>query len=125
VRDAASRFNHPLRVVGPSDSATTATPSRPVVEVSSDPAGVEVDAVKLADDGSGDLVVRLHEACGNRSRVSVVTTDRVAAAWRCNLLEEPTSGEEVGDGVVTITLRPFQIVTLRLHRTTDDDGRTR
>ncbi len=125
VRDAASRLNHPLRVVDHSDTATTATPSRRVVEVSSDPAGVEVDAVKLADDGSGDLIVRLHEACGNRSRVSVVTSDRVAAAWRCNLLEEPLTGEEVGDGVVTLTLRPFQIVTLRLHRTTDDDGRIR
>jgi alpha-mannosidase len=125
VRDAASRLNHPLRVVAHSDTATTATPSRRVVEVSSDPAGVEVDAVKLADDGSGDLIVRLHEACGNRSRVSVVTSDRVAAAWRCNLLEEPLTGEEVGDGVVTLTLRPFQIVTLRLHRTTDDDGRIR
>jgi alpha-mannosidase len=125
VRDAASRLNHPLRVVAHSDTATTATPSRRVVEVSSDPAGVEVDAVKLADDGSGDLIVRLHEACGNRSRVSVVTSDRVAAAWRCNLLEEPLTGEEVGDGVVTLTLRPFQIVTVRLHRTTDDDGRIR
>jgi alpha-mannosidase len=89
------------------------------------PAGVEIDAVKLADDASGDLIVRLHEAVGNRRRVSVVAVDRIAAAWRCNLLEEPTTGEEVGDGVVTITLRPFQIVTLRLHRTTDDDGRTR
>jgi alpha-mannosidase len=125
VRDAASRLNHPLRVVAHSDTATTATPSRRVVEVSSDPAGVEVDAVKLADDGSGDLIVRLHEACGNRSRVSVVTSDRIAAAWRCNLLEEPLTGEEVGDGVVTLTLRPFQIVTVRLHRTTDDDGRIR
>ncbi len=93
--------------------------------MSSDPAGVEVDAVKLADDGSGDLIVRVHEACGNRSRVSVVTSDRIAAAWRCNLLEEPEVGEEVGDGVVALTLRPFQIVTLRLRRTAGDDGRTR
>ena len=124
VRDAASRFNHPLRVVGPNDRATQ-LPSRPVVEVSSDPGGVEVDAVKLADDGSGDLVVRLHEACGNRSRVTVVAAERVEAAWQCNLLEEPHRGEEVGDGVVTLTLRPFQIVTLRLRRAAGDDGRTR
>jgi alpha-mannosidase len=123
VRDAASRFNHPLRVVGPNE---TAPPSpRPIVSVSSDPAGIEVDAVKLADDGSGDLIVRLHEALGNRSRVSVVAAERVEAAWRCTLLEEPQTGEEVGDGVVTLTLHPFQIVTLRLRRTTDDDGRTR
>ena len=123
VRDAASRLNHPLRVVGPSGTSTPSSP-RPVVEVTSEPSGVEVDAVKLADDGSGDLIVRLHEACGNRSRVSVLAADRIEAAWRCNLLEEPEAGEEVGDGIVAITLRPFQIVTLRLHRTARANGRS-
>ncbi len=86
--------------------------------------GVEVDAVKLADDGSGDLIVRLHEACGNRIRISVATPQRISAAWQCNLLEEPQTGEEVGDGIVAITLRPFQLVTLRLRRTSDADGRS-
>jgi alpha-mannosidase len=88
-------------------------------------AGVGVDAVKLADDGSGDLIVRLHEAVGNRTRISVETPGRVSEAWRCNLLEEREAGEEVGDGVVALTLRPFQIVTLRLRRSSADDGRTR
>jgi alpha-mannosidase len=126
VRDRAARLNAPLRVT---IDGRAQTPPSPIVRVvgadGAAPAGVEIDAVKLADDASGDLIVRLHEAVGNRRRVSVVAVDRIAAAWRCNLLEEPTTGEEVGDGVVTITLRPFQIVTLRLHRTTDDDGRTR
>lgn len=70
--------------------------------------------MKLADDGSGDLIVRFHEAVGNRTRVSVATPKRIAAASRCNLLEESQSGEEVGDGIVALTLHPFQIVTLRL-----------
>ena len=69
--------------------------------------------------------MRLHEAVGNRTRCSVATHGRVTDAWRCNLLEETQSGEEVGDGVVTFTLRPFQIVTLRLRRSATDDGRTR
>ena len=126
VRDAAARLNAPLRVVsdGRADAAVA-----PIVQVSgvdaTSAAGVEVDAVKLADDGSGDLIVRLHEAIGNRTRVSVATSSRIADAWRCNLLEEAVSGEEVGDGVVVLTLRPFQIVTLRLRRSTTDDGRTR
>ena len=80
--------------------------------------------MKLADDDSGDLIVRLHEACGNRVRISVATSDRIAAAWLCNLLEEPHTGEEVGDGIVALTLRPFQIVTLRLRRVVGDDGRS-
>jgi alpha-mannosidase len=126
VRDAAARLNAPLRLVA---DGSAAAPPAPVVRIGATaggPApGVEVDAVKLADDGSGDLIVRLHEAVGNRTRISVHTPERVAEAWRCNLLEERETGEEVGDGIVTLTLRPFQIVTLRLSQTLTDDGRTR
>ena len=126
VRDSAARLNAPLRLI---TDGSAASPSPPIVSVVGaddiNPAGVEVDAVKVADDGSGDLIVRIHEAVGNRTRVTVATNDRVVDAWRCNLLEEPQAGEEVGDGVVTLTLRPFQIVTLRLRRTATDDGRTR
>jgi len=126
VRAAAARLNSRLRIV---TSGRAAAPRPPIVSIAGAdgrPApGVEVDAVKLADDGSGDLVVRFHEAVGNRARVTVATPDRVTGAWRCNLLEEQVSGEEVSDGVVTLTLRPFQIVTLRLRRSTTDDGRTR
>jgi alpha-mannosidase len=124
VRAAAARLNSPVRVV---TSGRSAAVSSPVVRITGPRtvSGVEVDAVKLADDGSGDLIVRLHEAVGNRTRVTVATTDRITEAWRCDLLEEDLRGEEVGDGVVTLTVRPFQIVTLRLRRSTTDDGRTR
>ena len=77
---------------------------------------MEVDAVKLADDGSGDLVVRLHEACGDRARATVASDRRIIAASRCNLLEEPSTGFEVSDGIVAFTLRPFELLTLRLAR---------
>jgi alpha-mannosidase len=127
VRDAAARLNRPIRLV-PGSSVGARPPSAPVVRVSDTeggPArGVEVDAVKLADDDTGDLVVRLHEAAGDRTRITVAATERIAAAWRCNLLEEAETGEEVGDGVVSLTLRPFQLVTLRLRRTTAADGRS-
>ena len=49
---------------------------------------------------------------------------RVAEAWQCNLLEEPTRAEEVGDGIVAFTLRPFQIVTFRLRLRRHFDGRS-
>jgi alpha-mannosidase len=129
VRAAAARLNSPVRAIPGGAPATGASrnPGGAVVTVADadgGPAdGVGVAAVKLADDGSGDLVVRLHEACGDRVRISVATPERILAAWQCNLLEEPQSAEEVGDGIVTLTLRPFQLVTLRLDRTRADDGR--
>ena len=41
---------------------------------------------------------------------------KIAAASRCNLLEEPEAGLEVSDGIAALTLRPFELVTLRLTR---------
>jgi len=73
-----------------------------------------VDAVKLADDGSGDVVVRLHEACGDRAPVTVRAASRIASATRCHLDETPTTDLEASDGVVAFTLSPFELVTVRL-----------
>ncbi|HWM22555.1 MAG TPA: glycoside hydrolase family 38 C-terminal domain-containing protein, partial [Ilumatobacteraceae bacterium] len=113
VREA-ERFNTPVRAVRGS-AAEIATPI-----VSLTGAGVEIDAIKLADDASGDLVVRLHEACGDRRHVTVRADRRILGASRCNLLEEPASGLEVGDGIAVLTLRPFELVTLRLTRASAD-----
>ena len=60
--------------------------------------------------------MRLHEACGDRTRVTVAADRRITAAARCNLLEEPLAAYEVSDGIVALTLRPFQLLTLRLTR---------
>ena len=108
----AERFNMPLRLVaGRADAEAHA----PIVEMIGQ--GVEFDAVKPADDDSRDLILRFHEAVGDRSRVTVRCDRPIVAASRCNLLEEPGAGLEVGDGIAALTLRPFEIVTLRLTRT--------
>jgi alpha-mannosidase len=99
----------PLRVVPAGDAASVPTP---LVHLTGD--GVELSAVKRADDGSGDLVVRLAEVCGGRAPVSVRLPHRITDARRCNVLEEPQAGIDTGDGIVAITLQPFELVTLRL-----------
>jgi len=38
----------------------------------------------------------------------------VRDATRCNALEEPEQVIDVADGFVSISLRPFELVTLRL-----------
>ncbi|WP_049572172.1 alpha-mannosidase [Streptomyces sp. SBT349] len=88
----------------------------PLVAV--DGAGVVVEAVKLADDRSGDLVVRLYESLGGAATATLATSFPLAEALPCDLLEEPH-----GDGLphseggeVPLRLRPFEILTLRLSR---------
>jgi alpha-mannosidase len=108
VREAEA-MNLPLRVVAVGAAAEL---SSPVVTI--DGEGVELSAVKRADDGSGDLIVRLSESLGARTNVSVRLPHRIAQASFCNLLEEPADSLETSDGIAAFTLAPFQLVTLRL-----------
>ncbi|MFF2960160.1 alpha-mannosidase [Streptomyces sp. NPDC057963] len=91
----------------------------PLVAVDDD--AVVVTAVKLADDGSGDVVVRLHEAHGGRASARLTAGFGLAGASVTDLLERPLADEpaEVAGDAVRLRLRPFQIVTLRL--TPNDD----
>jgi alpha-mannosidase len=108
--DEAQRFTMPLRVAS---GVASAAPD-PLVALSG--RGVEIDAVKLADNDPKDLIVRLHEAVGDRTRITLRCDRPIAAASLCNLLEEPHTGIEVGDGICALTVRPFEIATLRLSR---------
>ena len=109
VLAAAEALNMPLRVVQPGVADVVPTP---LVELTG--SGVELSAVKRADDGSGDLIVRLAEVCGGRAPVTVRLPKRINDARRCNLLEEPESAIDTGDGIVAIVVQPFELVTLRL-----------
>ncbi len=73
-----------------------------------------VEAVKLAEDGSGDVVVRLYEPLGARTRVRVTPSFETTGAEVVDLLERPLDSG-AWDGA-ELTLRPFQITSLRWHR---------
>ncbi|MFI9587318.1 alpha-mannosidase, partial [Streptomyces sp. NPDC052236] len=115
VRDAIAEgyaLNLPLRV------ATTGTAMEPLVTTDG-PAAV-VEAVKLADDRSGDVIVRLYESLGGRTRTTVRPGFAHTGATVTDLLERPSADAQpvtvTDDGGVTVDLRPFQILTLRLSR---------
>ncbi|MGO4533691.1 alpha-mannosidase [Leifsonia sp. 2MCAF36] len=85
----------------------------PIVAVSA--ASVLVEAVKLAEDRSGDLVVRLFESQGARTDAALTFGVPFIDAWRTDLLERETGeGYWSGEEPVGLTLRPFEIVTLRV-----------
>ncbi|MCQ9165254.1 MULTISPECIES: glycoside hydrolase family 38 C-terminal domain-containing protein [unclassified Arthrobacter] len=86
--------------------------------VRADSQAAVIEAVKLADDRSGDVIVRLYEPLGARARVALSASFPVASAVENNLLEQPYDAGSltVTDGRLHVTLRPFQILTLRLKR---------
>jgi alpha-mannosidase len=105
------RLNVPERRV-PGDAEV-----EPLVRAScggTDHEGVVISAVKLADDGSGDVVVRLYEALGARADVRLDLGFAATAGVETDLLERPLDGGlAFAGGPFELTLRPFQVVTMR------------
>ncbi|MBT2508722.1 alpha-mannosidase [Streptomyces sp. ISL-98] len=93
-----------------------AGPVAPLLTVDND--RVVVEAVKLAEDRSGDVIVRLYEAGGGRATAKLATAFPVDSLTETDLLERPlpetAAYEPAPDGTLRLTLRPFQILTLRL-----------
>ncbi|MET7378281.1 glycoside hydrolase family 38 C-terminal domain-containing protein [Streptomyces sp. NPDC005526] len=105
------------RINLPERHLTGAGEVAPLVTVDED--AVVVTAVKLADDGSGDVVVRFHEAHGGRARATLTPGFAVAGVTVTDLLERPlsdTPAPERDGERITVRLRPFELATLRLRR---------
>ncbi|MDI3195317.1 glycoside hydrolase family 38 C-terminal domain-containing protein [Pseudarthrobacter sp. AL07] len=79
-----------------------------------------IEAVKLAEDGSGDVVVRLYESLGQRSAGVLTAHFPVTAVQATDLLERiiesPGVNAAAAEQSVELLLRPFQLVTLRFAR---------
>lgn len=101
----------------------------PLLQLDPERGDVVVDWVKLADDGSGDVVVRLYEpfgahACARLRPGPGLTT---AAVRETDLLEDdsvepglptalrPGAGDVPADGTL-VELEPLQVATLRFTR---------
>ncbi|NRQ36580.1 alpha-mannosidase [Nonomuraea sp. NN258] len=100
--------NLPEREV-PGDAAVA-----PLVTVDDD--AVVITAVKLADDGSGDVIVRFHESRGGRAAATLTAGFPVTSVTVTDLLERPLAGPERPGQEIPVRLRPFELVTLRLAR---------
>lgn len=117
LSDGASRGFDPLvRVAGP----------------------VVLETVKLAEDRSGDVVLRLYEPLGDQARAHLHTSFQIASAHLTDLHEDPLAesdpsvraalpepAADTGAGVgrrLAIRLRPFQVLTLRLRPMTGPPG---
>ncbi len=77
--------------------------------------GILIDTVKPAEDGNG-IIVRFYEAYGTRGAVTFQTTLPVGKISRADMLENVTEELEARDGAVRLSVRPFEIVTLRLSK---------
>ncbi|SDM19720.1 alpha-mannosidase [Microbacterium azadirachtae] len=83
----------------------------PLVSVAGD--GIVVSSVKLADDRSGDVIVRVYEALGRRTTGSLSVGFAHGGIREVSLIEDELEGPRTGE---TLSLRPFEVRTLRIAR---------
>lgn len=77
--------------------------------------GVVCHTVKLAEDGSEDIIVRVFESLGRPTRASIFLDWPQAQV--VDLLEHPLGDPiEIIDGSISLPMRAFEILTLRIAR---------
>ena len=93
---------------------TSGRGARSLLEVSAP--NVILDEVKRAEDGSGDLILRLYECKRTTTPCGVLLGDAWAKAEETNLIEEAQAPLSIEDGRVHLCFRPFEIKTIRLRK---------
>ncbi len=106
---AGYHFNLPLRKL------STGQEVQPLLQLDNE--AVVIEAVKAADDRSGDVVLRCYESHGGRATATLRFGFPVRSAAVTDLLERTLTDVAVDDdNSVRVLLRPFEVVTLRLSR---------
>ena len=79
-----------------------------------DAPNVIIETVKPAEDGSGNVVVRLYEAKRAATRCTLTTSLPVVGAVQTDLLERAQGELACDGGAIALDFRPFEIKTVRL-----------
>ena len=104
----AYKFNMPLI------ASRTAAAMEPLFSLEGE--HVICETVKRAEDVENAYVLRLYECEGVPARCEVSLHDAVKGVERVNFLEEKQCDLPCENGRVSLSLRPFEIVTLLVRR---------
>jgi alpha-mannosidase len=106
----AYALNDPLIAV---QLGSQASDLQPISLLSAEPANIVVETIKGAEDGNG-LIVRFYESQRKRGQARLHFGFNLGSAWRTNLLEENQTALTPDGKTLTLSVRPYEIVTLRL-----------
>lgn len=105
----AYRLNQPVRALLQTGSDGDSRFSLASV----DAPNVVLETIKQAEDGNG-IILRLYESENALTKAHVTVNSPFTKAEVCDLLETPEAQAPAENGVVSVTLKPYEIVTLRL-----------
>ena len=73
-----------------------------------------IDTAKPAEDGSGDVILRLYESKRGDTACNLSVDLPVQAAWLCDMLENKLEALPISDGEIALRFHPFEVKTIRL-----------
>ena len=105
----AYKLNQPLRAELNARNDGPDSTSFAAVEASN----VIIETIKQAEDGNG-VIIRMYESENALTKTKVTVNTDFAEAYVCNLLEETEQKAEVNGKDISVTLKPYEVVTLKL-----------
>ncbi|PFG30518.1 alpha-mannosidase [Paramicrobacterium agarici] len=100
-----------IEMNAPATAVTGAHEVQPVVSVTGD--GIVISSVKLADDRSGDVIVRVYESLGRRVSGRLDVGFENGGIREVSLIEDDVDDARTGED---LSLTPFEVRTLRITR---------
>lgn len=96
--------------------AVTAGAGKRFSAVTVDKENIILDTMKPAEDGSGDIILRLYEAKKAAVEAEVCLQFGADRAYLCDMLENTLEEVRMADGKIKLSFRAFEIKTLRIKR---------
>lgn len=100
-----------IRLNAPTTLVRGANEVDPLVSVTG--TGIIVSSVKLADDRSGDVIVRVYESLGRRTQGELSIGFEHTGVREVSLIEDDLENARTG---TALALKPFEVRTLRITR---------
>ncbi|MFC5532607.1 alpha-mannosidase [Cohnella yongneupensis] len=109
----AYELNCPVVAVPGSGSRFADQPAFELIKCDRD--NVIIDTVKLAEDGSGDIVARLYEAKGASTRCAIVCGFETDRAGETDMMEQAELADisASGSNAYSLSFTPFEVKTIR------------
>ena len=111
VIQAAQEMNNPILALAGAAGNKKTLPGQTNLELQ--PSSLILSALKAAEDGSADWIVRVYETTGMPTQGQLFVKG-AAGAWRSDLLEERQDEIPCQNGWINLNLSAFEILTLRV-----------
>ena len=109
--DAAIATAEGIKLNAPATLMSGANEVEPLISVTGE--GIIVSSVKLADDRSGDVIIRVYESLGRRAQGELSVGFTHAGIREVSLIEDEIEDPRTGG---KLSLKPFEVRTVRIAR---------